>query len=110
MHSFQEGDRVRIVSRPTTAKDRESNLYFLHMVGLTGVVANRYNTQEVAVQVDEECLTGVVQAVHKESARRMRAKFSDSVGENMKKLLTSEELQFSPHYVLLCRESDLEPA
>lgn len=108
MGSFQEGDRVRVVSRPTTPKDRESNMYFSHMADLTGVVANWYSPTEVAVQVDESCLTGVVYSVHKESTRRMRSKFLDSASEGVKKQLTSEELNFGAHYVLLCRESDLE--
>ncbi len=78
------------------------------MANLRGVVANYFGEDEVAVQVDLDSLPKVAFEVQKASTLRMRAKFLDSVGEDQKKSLTKEELEFQPHYVVLVRSADLE--
>lgn len=105
---FREGERVRVVERDVTAKDRKANAYYSHMAGLTGVVTSYFSDDEIAIQVDLESLGDVPKDVHAKATQRMREKFLDSVGDEQRKLLTPEELQFTAHYVILCRASDLE--
>jgi hypothetical protein len=108
MAKVKEGDRVRIVDREVTDEDRLARQYYRHMAGLTGVVANHYGKDEVAVQVDIESLDDVPQDVHKKATERMREKFSENISDEAKKLLTKEELNFDAHYVVLVREVDIE--
>ena len=106
--SFKEGDRVKVVSRKVTEDDRKTNAYFEHMAGLTGVVQNVYGANEIAVKIELESLSKVTTDVHKESIKRMREKFLGSISEEQKKQLTSEELNFDAHYMMLVRGADLE--
>ena len=105
---WKEGDRVRVVLRKVTGSDRSSGRYFAHMAGLTGEVTNVYSPDEVAVKVDLESLPRIQGDVHAEAVRRMRTKFLEQLSEEAKSKLTREELAFSAHYMLLCREDDLE--
>jgi hypothetical protein len=108
MASIKEGDRVRVISRPLTTQDRSVLNFYDHMIGLPGTVANVYGPEEVAVQVDISALPSIPAKVHQDATGRMRKKFADSVGEEQKKALTKEELEFVPNYVILVREKDLE--
>jgi hypothetical protein len=107
---WKEGDRVRIVTREVTAKDRSSARYYAHMAGLPGEVQNVYGPDEVAVKIDLERLSPVAGDVHAEAVRRMRAKFLEQMSEEAKSKLSREELDFTAHYVLLVRSGDLERA
>ncbi len=107
MSRFKEGDRVRIVEREVTDEDRKTNRYFHHMGGMVGTIANVYGPEEIAVQIDLESLPAIQASVHEEATQRMRQKFLESIGEEQKKLLTREELNFDAHYVLLVRSADL---
>lgn len=108
MPRLKEGDRVRVVQRPITEQDSKVFMYFPHMAGMTGVVENYYNSNEVAVKIDLESLPKVPSEIHKEATKRMRKKFVESVGEEQRKKLEKEELEFVPHYMALLREADLE--
>ncbi len=108
MARYKEGDRVKIVIRDSNEQDRKINMFFQHMIGLTGTIENYYSTKEIAVKVDLDKLPPIPKQVHAEATRRLRAKFVDSVGEEQKKSLTKEELEFTPHYMLLLSETDLE--
>lgn len=107
---YKEGDHVRVINRPVTNEDRMTNSYFEHMAGLTGTVQNIYGPNEIAVKVDVDSLSKITNDVHKESVRRMREKFLNSVSEEQKKQLTPEELNFNAHYMMLVRAVDLEKA
>lgn len=78
------------------------------MEGITGTVANVYGSDEIVVEVDLESLPKIVGDVHMAGAKRLRAKFADSVGEEARKKLTTEELNFTPHFVVMVTEADLE--
>ena len=108
MVNWKEGDHVRVVSRPVTDEDRKKDRYFEHMAGLSGTIQTIYNADEIAIRVDPDAMAVVTKEVHKHSVSRMREKFVGSVSEEQKKLLTSEELNFDAHFVLLVRASDLE--
>lgn len=108
MAKLIEGDRVQVVTRPVTEEDRLVHKFFEHMQGLTGTVSNYYNKDEVAVTVDLDCLTDVPKDVHKIATERVRERFNENVSEELKKLLEKDELNFTPHYVLLVREQDLK--
>lgn len=108
MATVKEGDRVRIVTRPTTAQDREAYKFFEHMHGLTGTVANVYGQEEIAVNIDIDSLTDIPKDVHRVATQRMQDAFKENSTENQRKLLTTEEMKFVPNYVLLLRETDLE--
>lgn len=110
MPNWKEGDRVRVVTRKPTDDDRKKNRYFDHMAGLTGIVQNMYEGDEIAVKIDESSLSKVSAGVHKESTQRMQSKFAREISEEQKKQLTKEELEFEPHYVLLVAGADLEKA
>lgn len=108
MAKVKEGDRVRVVKRAVSEQDKKVYGFFEHMQGLTGVVENIYSPNEVTVKVDLDCLPKVPADVHKEATRRMRERFAENVGEEARKQLTKEELEFTPHYVLLVRSDDLD--
>ncbi len=110
MAKLKEGDRVRIVRRPVTDEDKLVHKFFEHMQGLTGVVSNYYSKEEVAVTVDLDSLPPVPKDVHSVATQRMRSRFASDASEELKKLLEKEELEFTPNYVLLLREVDLEKA
>jgi len=110
MAKWKEGDRVKIVERPVTDEDRKKTRYYDHMAGLTGTVQNVYGPEEIAVKIDPESLTAVSAEVHKTSIQRMREKFLKDTSEEQKKQLTSEELNFNAHYMLLVCAEDLVSA
>ena len=107
---WKEGDRARIVERAATVNDRKTNRYFEHMGGLTGTIQNIYNPDEIAIKIDLDSLSKVAADVHSRSVQRMREKFLSSISEEQKSKLTPEELNFTAHYVLLVKGSDLETA
>lgn len=109
MAKLNEGDKVRVVTRPVTEEDRKVHMFFEHMCGLTGTVANYYNKNEVAVNIDLDSLGKIPADVHDHATDRMRARFGNDVTEEQRKLLDKDELNFTPNYVLLVREQDLEP-
>ena len=108
MSRVKEGDQVRVVSRPITDQDRTVFGYYEHMKGLTGTVENIYSKDEVAVKVDLACLAKIPADLHKDATKRMRERFTESVGEEARKQLSKEELEFVPHYMLIVRSEDLE--
>jgi hypothetical protein len=108
MAKLKEGDRVRVVTRDLTAQDRKVNNFFPHMHGLTGVIANYYSESEIAIEVDLDTLPKVPLGVHTEATKRMRDRFIKETGEEARKSLAKEEVEFTPHYVLLLQASDLE--
>lgn len=110
MAKVKEGDRVRVVTRELTEQDKKVYGFFEHMQGMVGVVENVYSSDEVAVKVDLACLPKIPAEVHKDATKRMRERFSENVGEEARKQLSKEELEFVPHYMLLVRSDDLEKA
>jgi len=110
MARFKEGDKVRVVKRPASIEDSAVTNYYDHMGGLNGTIENYYNDQEIAVKVDLEALPDVAKRVHKDATKRMRQKFEDSISNEQRGQLSTEELKFTPHYMLLVRAQDLEKA
>ena len=108
MPNLKEGDRVKIISRPVTEEDRKKNLYYDHMGGLTGVVENVYSETEIAVKIDLDTLSKISRDTHTTATDRLRSKFLESISEEQKKMLTTEELNFEAHYMLLVMSKDLE--
>ncbi len=107
MAGLKEGDRVRIRRRELTAEDREKGLYE-HMQGLTGIIANVYDQDEVAVMIDISSLPKTAAAVHAEAEVRMRERFKDAISDEQYKLLSKEERRFNANYVHLAQQSELE--
>lgn len=105
---MKTGDRVKIVDRKVTDEDRKQNRYFEHMANLTGTVQNVYGKDEVAVRVDPSKMSDVTEEVHQRAIERMRKNFLESISEEAKKQMSSEELNFTANFVLLVREDDLE--
>lgn len=110
MPKWKEGDRVRVVSRPVTEEDRKSNTYFEHMAGLKGTVEYLYDGALVSVKVDPDSLTPISAKVHKGATENMRERFIKSIGEEQRKTLTSEELNFAVNFNILLSADDLESA
>jgi hypothetical protein len=108
MPKWKEGDVVRVVTREVTDEDRKANRYFKHMAGLRGTVTNVYTDKRYAVNIDLNSVGPVVADVHKVATQRMRDRFANAASEEQKKALTKEELEFTPNYVLLVEENDLE--
>lgn len=106
MADFQEGDKVRFTDRPLKAEDNKAGLYG-HMLGVSGTVENIYG-DELTLKADVGSLGEIQREVHAEATRRMREKFASKAPEEAKKGLTKEELDFTPNFVLLARQSDLE--
>jgi len=110
MARFKEGDKVKVTNRPASIEDSAVTYYYDHMGGLTGTIENYYNDQEIAVKIDVDTLPDVARRVHKDATKRMRQKFEDSISNEQKNQLSTEELKFTPHYVLLVRQEDIEKA
>jgi ribosomal protein L21E len=110
MPTWKEGDRVRIVGRPTTEDDRKKGRYFPHMAGLTGSVTNIYDDGQIAVRVEIDSLTPTSREVHATATVKMREKFVSGTSEEQRKQLTSEELNFPANFVALVEAGDLEKA
>ena len=110
MPNWKEGDRVRVVIRDVTEEDKKANRYFEHMGGLIGTVANVYSDLRYSVKIEMSSVSGPAADVHKVATQRMRAKFAEAATEEFKKALTKEEMEFTPNYVLLVEERDLEAA
>jgi|CXWL01.1.fsa_nt_gi hypothetical protein len=107
MAKWKEGDKVKIVDRPVTEEDRKSNAYFSHMAGVTGVVQYIYKEGLISILVDPASLPKISSEVHKTASVRMRTKFIESIGEEQRKTLTSEELNFPVNFNLLVAGDDL---
>ena len=124
MAAYKSGDRVRIIYNEATrqavkdapkVKEKDKDLFTIPLVypymdGLLGTVANVYSKDEVSVELDLETLTPVIKDVHTKSTVRIRAKFTDQASEEAKRKLTDEELNFTPHFVVLVSEADLQKA
>ena len=110
MALFKEGDRVKVKTEGMSAEERAMHGIYDYMLHLRGTVENHYGVNEVAVKVDLDSLPPIARKVHTDASNRMRDKFVDSVGEEQRKMLTKEELEFTPNYVILVREADLEKA
>ena len=107
---WKEGDRVRVKQREVTAEDRKSFRYYDHLAGLVGTVQNVYGADEIAVKTDVSTLSRVAKEVHTEAVKRMREKFLNSISEEQKGKMSSEEKNFDAHYMILARSEDLEKA
>jgi hypothetical protein len=108
MSKWREGQKVRIVARTVTEEDKRLNRYFDHMSGLVGTIQNIFAEDQIAIKVDLESLSKISSDVHKNATKRMQEKFVSGVGEEQRKLLTAEELNFVPNFDLLVRSEDLE--
>lgn len=106
--AFEKGNKVQIIERDVTEEDKKSGRYYSHMSGLRGTIQNIYSEDEVAVKVDIDSLDKIIAGVHKEASMRMRQKFLGAISEEQKSMLSSEELNFTPHYMLLVKSSDLQ--
>jgi predicted DNA-binding antitoxin AbrB/MazE fold protein len=105
---IKEGDKVRIVKREVTDADLVSNKYYEHMQGLTGVVANIYSKDDIAVQINLEGLSDETRKAVKSATKRMHKKLEEQLSEVQKKELTKEEMEFDVHFVSLISAEDLE--
>lgn len=105
--AFTKGNKVQIIEREVTEEDKKSGRYYSHMANLRGTVQNVYSEDEVAVKVDLDSLDKIIGGVHKEASQRMRQKFLGAISEEQKSMLSQEELNFTPHYMLLVKSSDL---
>src|ERR1043166_1985376 len=104
--SFQEGDRVQIVDRPTTADDEKSGLYYPYFRGLTGTIQKIYATQEVAVEVETESLTETIAHRHLDVQENMKSKWLDGLSEEARNRLNEKERNFQLRYTVLVALKD----
>ena len=82
MAKVKEGDQVKIVTRNVSEQDRAVHKFFEHMQGLTGTVANIYNSEEIAIKIDVNSLGPIPKDVHKVATDRMQNAFQDNSTEN----------------------------
>ena len=89
---------------PTSLKEM---LVYPYMDGLPSTVANVYDNEEIAIEVDLTALPKVMADVHREATQRLRARLVDNISEEGRKKFTEDELNFTPHYVALVTPADL---
>ncbi len=107
MAKIKEGDRVEVVTRDLTSQDAKVHAFFGHLFGLKGIVQSVYSPEEVAVKIELDTLSEQAVKVHMEATRRMRTKFVENTGEEARKPFTKDELDFTPNFVILVKETDL---
>ena len=108
--SFKIGDRVKVIERDVTAEDRKANRYYTHMIGLTGSIQAIYSEDQVSILVENDSMPPVTKRVHGDAEARLRRTFAERTGEEAKKGLTTEELNFPMNFVILARTVDLVKA
>lgn len=107
MATIKDGDRVEVVNRDLTSQDAKVHAFFGHLFGLRGTVQSVYSPEEIAIKVDLDSLSDQARMVHMEATKRMRTKFIENTGEEARKPFSKEELDFTPNFVILVRETDL---
>jgi hypothetical protein len=110
MARFKEGDLVKVKTEGMSGEERAMHGIYDYMLNLRGTVENHYGVNEVAVKIDLDSLPPIARQVHTVASQRMRDKFAESVGEEQRKMLSKDELEFVPNYVILVREADLDKA
>ena len=105
----KEGVHVRIADRDATAEDAKSGLFYNHFRGLTGVVQKVYDTQEVAIEVDQSSLAEGITTRHTEIQEQMKAKWLDGLSDEARNRLTEKERIFRLRYTVLVAAKDVSP-
>lgn len=105
--TIQEGDRVRIVDRPTTAADTKNNLYYPHFVNLTGTVSKIYSTQEAAIDVELDSMPEAVSRRHTDFQENWKNRWLEGLSEEGRNRLSPQERDFKLRYTILVSVQDL---
>ncbi|MBI3947310.1 MAG: hypothetical protein HY321_15405 [Armatimonadetes bacterium] len=110
MARFKRGDRVAIVERETTTADRKSGRYYPHLSGLRGVVDQVYaEEEEVCVEVDLESLPPEFMRRHQRIEEQARQRWLESLSEQERRSLSSEQKALRLKYTVLVASGDLAP-
>jgi ribosomal protein L21E len=110
MPNFNDGDRVRIVSREQSEEDARAQMYYSYFGGLTGTIQKAYSKAEVAVEVDPESLTKEIRKRHEDVRDQMKTKWLEGLSEEGRSKLTEREKDFNLRFVILVAMADLEKA
>lgn len=108
MASFKAGDRVKIVSRETTAADIKSGLYYDYFRGLVGTVDRVYEDSSVCVKIDLDSLPEKVQKGHKEVQNAVRTRWLNGLGQEQRDRLSETDRTVVLGYNILVGSTDLE--
>ena len=108
MATLRTGDRVRIKDRVPGPQDRKSGIYFDYYRGLSGTVQKAYKSQEVAVQIDLDCLPEDVRKRHLQTRDQMRLRWLDGLPAETRRKLTPEQNSVNLRYVILVAARDLQ--
>ena len=108
--SFKTGDRVSIIKRAVTDEDIDNQLYFEYFGGLTGVVVKIYDDGTICVNIDTYSLREDFRKRHTELEKLEKERWLNSLSEEAKRNMTSEQKQYKIDYTILVNEKDLELA
>src|ERR1044071_1285493 len=95
MPTFNDGDRVRVVTREQSDEDVKALTYFPFYGGLTGTIQKVYSKSEVAVEIDPESLTKDVRKRHEDVRDQMKTKWLEGLSEEGRGKLTDREKDFN---------------
>ncbi len=108
MRALRIGDHVRIADRTPTQLDKKSGLFFDYYRGLTGIVRKPFKSQEVAVEIEMDCLPEEIRKRHTQTRDQMRQRWLEGLSNDARRKLTPDEKSFDLRYVILISARDLE--
>ena len=105
---INEGDRVAVASRPHTASDNKSGLYYPHYADMRGTILKLYG-EEASVLVDRDSLPAAIRQRHEETEQSERRRYLDRLSEEARGRASEREKNFQLNYAVLVSVNDLRP-
>lgn len=108
MASFKAGDKVRVITRETTADDEKNDLYYSYFGGLTGSVDTIYEDGSVCVDIDLESLSEAARERHLALQEAEKKRWLEGLSGEARGRLTAEQKQLKLSYKILTSVKELE--
>lgn len=108
MAVVKAGDRVKIAARNVTSDDSKTGLYYEYFGGLTGTVDRVYEDQSVCVDIDLDSLQESARERHLAMQEAERTRWLESLSQDVRSRLTSEQQKLTMSYKILVSKKDLE--
>ena len=108
MAQMEKGSPVCIKERPVTPDDTRSGLYYQYFSGLKGKVDRAYDDGSVCLDIDLESLPEAARKRHLGIQDAEKKKWLNSLSDEARNRLTSEQKQLKISYKILVHKNDVE--